>query len=104
MPKYPKNKKNVPFNGITSIRYDSGYVLNKIVFKVHNTTSLLAIFYSGNRKCETIEVKNFKDKTALDVLNKYTELGRHFEDGILEIYHYLEIPLGYVVPILREWR
>lgn len=101
MPKYPKPPKSQKFNGTTSIVSDIGYVFNKIKFEVSGA-DLYATFYNGQKKGQRIVFRRFKTKTALQAIGD-TDLGRHFESGIYDIWHYFDLPFGYLSPITREY-
>lgn len=101
MPKPSKQKQNISFDGVRSIRYSFCHVYNKIEFVV-NGEDLKVKLYSGNKLRTTGKITNFKNKTASEIIQK-RELGNHFEDGIFEIWKYYKLPLGFVKPLLKEW-
>lgn len=49
-------------------------------------------------KTEWKKIENFKQYTALDILRN-TELGRHFEDGVHELWLNQGLDLGYMLNI-----
>lgn len=67
MPRYPKTPKNVPFDGVKGIHYDSGYVFNKIVFMVDGNT-LNITWFMGNKRVEEIQIREFKTWRALAII------------------------------------
>ena len=83
------------------------YAYNKIVFKISGS-NLVATFYPsfkcGRKVVATL--KNFRKKTALQALKYHcgpNGWGRHFEDGIKQVYHDLGLPLGYNVSCLKDF-
>lgn len=61
----------------------------------------------------TVEIKGYKkkkrtfnisllNKTAIEIINQYPEMGRHFELGIKQVFHDLGLSLGYNERILKE--
>lgn len=44
-------------------------------------------------KKKRLRVKRFKERSAAHLLNKYPNLGRHFEIGVLTVYRDLGLPL-----------
>jgi hypothetical protein len=121
MPKYPKTHANTPFNGTTSIRYDDGYIYNKIVFTVVDGKNLSIRFCQSRApKKYTLDyyIEDFRSLSALDVINNITRfvitpnltesdgetMGRHFEDGVLEIWHKLGLSMGFIAGQSRLWR
>lgn len=57
---------------------------------------------NGTKK-QKLRLKNFRNKLACDILNKYPDFGRHFETGVTTVWRNLGLPL-YTVPILKDWR
>lgn len=115
MPKIQRPRPNIPFDGKTAVRYDNDYYLNKVVFSVLGGVDLWIRFCNGRAPKKTEHnffVDSFRTYTAVEVIqnindfnatsgtNTQGEWGRHFEDGVLEIWHTLRIPLGWVKPIL----
>ena len=107
MPKYPKPRPNIPFDGTTCTRYDNGYYKNKVVFSILHGRDLWIKFCSTHAPKKTLQVfwiDDFADYAAFEVINNINdfnatrgtktsgEWGRHFEDGILQIWHNLNLP------------
>ena len=116
MPKYPKQRPNVPFDGTTCVRYDGGYYYNKVVFTVLGGQDLLIRFSSGHAPKKTafdFFVGGFKSCTAVEVMYNISRFcampgartdddwGRHFEGGILEIWKALDLDFGWMQPITK---
>ena len=114
MPKYPKQRPNVAFDGKTCVRYDGGYYRNKVTFTILGDYDLWICFCSGHAPKKTafnFYVDNFKSYTAVEVMYNIShfnampgtktddEWGRHLEDGILEIWRALDLDLGWIAPI-----
>lgn len=83
------------------------YQYNKIIFTLCGKdikVEFIPIKFKGSKlKKKVGYIRNYRQKTALDTIRKYNgDLGRHFDDGILTIYHDLGLPLGYTEPILKE--
>lgn len=81
------------------------YRYNKIIFEVVGN-DLIATF-CGQRKKNNIvaTLHDFKNKTAVRAIRHHCGphgWGRHFEEGIMQIYHDLGLPLGYVKSVLRD--
>jgi hypothetical protein len=106
---------NVPFDGITCTRYDSAYLLNKVVFTVHDKCLSIVLCSARAPKKHRVcfSIPNFSDHMAVTViadLDKYClhsncstpdknatgKWGRHVEDGIFEIWQYFCLSLGYL--------
>jgi len=119
MPRYPKPQPNIPFNGITSTRYDNEYVFKKVVFTILGNCDLWIRFIANRRlKLSPIDfyVDNFIEYTAVEVIRHINTFnatpstktkgpwGRHFEDGILEIWKAFELPFGWVTSSLGPWK
>lgn len=58
--------------------------------------------YTKGFKSKYLIVQHFDQFSAVEIIQAYPALGRHFEDVIHQVYHTLGLPLGYVVPILKE--
>ena len=114
MPKYPKSRPNKPFDGLACTRYDNGYYRNRVVFDILCGCDLLITFCSTHAPKKTEHeffVDSFKSYTAVEVIRDINifnatrgtvtsgEWGRHFEDGLLEIYKALDLPFGWAAPI-----
>jgi hypothetical protein len=119
MPKYSKSRPNIPFDGLTGTRYDNGYHKNKVVFNILGGCDLWIRFSWTGKPVKTavdFYVDSFKSYTAAEVIRDindfnatqgtktFGEWGRHFEDGVLEVWHALELPFGWVMPITALWR
>ena len=116
MPKYPKQRPNIPFDGKTCVRYDGGYIYNKVVFTVLGGQDLWIRVCSGSAPKKTafdFFVDNFKSYTAVEVMYNISQFnampgtrtdddwGRHFEDGVLEIWHALNLDFGWTRPLKK---
>ena len=114
MRKYPKQRPNVPFDGKTCVRYDGGYYLNKVAFTVLGGCDLWIRFcYAGAPKKTAFDffVDNFRSYSAVEVMYNISQFnamsgteadddwGRHFEGGVLEIWHTLDLDFGWMPPI-----
>lgn len=62
----------------------------------------LTVEMKGYRLKKKVFHINFSNKTAIDIINQYSEMGRHFEMGIKQVFHDLGLPLGYNKRILKE--
>ncbi len=79
---------------------DKEYFYSTINFILENTN--LTIEMKGYRlKKKTFDI-NLLNKTAIDIINQYSEMGRHFELGIKQVFHDLGLSLGYNERILKE--
>ena len=116
MPKYPKRRPNVPFDGKTCVRYDCGYIYNKVAFTVLGDRDLWIRVCSGHAPKKTafdFFVDNFKSYTAVEVIYNISQFnampgtrtdddwGRHFENGVLEIWHALNLDFGWTRPLKK---
>jgi hypothetical protein len=115
MPKFPKQPPNRPFDGEKCVRYNYGYIRNKVVFTIIGN-DLHIRFLITCRKKNPIDfcVSDFADYTAVEVISRINEFnvtpgvtttgewGRHFEDGVIEIWRALDLPLGWIAPITRS--
>jgi hypothetical protein len=114
MPSYPKPRANIPFDGTTCIRYDNGYCKNKVVFTVLGARDLRITFSwtgASRKTAQSFFVDSFASYTALEVIRgindfnatgktkAFGEWGRHFEDGVLEVWRALDLPFGWIAPI-----
>jgi hypothetical protein len=98
---------NKPFDGVSCTLY-SRYIMNKVVFTIINEIDLRIRFYCTARpKLQPpvdFFVGNFRSYAAFEVIRDINEFsatpgvktcgewGRHFEDGVLEIWHALRLP------------
>jgi hypothetical protein len=119
MPNYPKSRPNVPFNGVTATRYDNEYTLNKVTFTILGDSDLWVHFCCA-RKPKKLRldffVDNFASYTAIEIIQNINDFnavpgtktsgdwGRHFNDGILEIYRALGLAFGWQTALSRLWR
>lgn len=116
MPKHRTSRPNIPFNGTNCTRYDNGYVWNKVVFTIAGSVNLQIKFYSiPSKNMIEFYMANFQNYTAREVIVNINDFnvskgiitegdwGRHFEDGILEVWHGLDLPFGWMPPITRVW-
>jgi hypothetical protein len=107
MPRYPKPQPNKPFDGATSVRYCTDCRLNKVKFTVLEDCDLWIQFCWGRRPYVTavdFYIDNFKAYAAFEIIQNIASFGamrkavfaddwgRHFEDGVLEIWHALGLP------------
>jgi len=107
MPKYLKTPPNKPFDGVTATRYDNEYSKNKVTFTILGDTDLWICFCSARapkRTAVDFFIDSFKRYAAFEVIQNINEFiamskvkasgewGRHFEDGVLEIWHSLGLP------------
>jgi hypothetical protein len=110
-------KPNKPFNGELCIRYDNGYYLNCATFVVLGGEDLWIRFCYGRAPKKTaldFYVDCFRSYAAIEVIQGINgffagsgtaavgKWGKHFEDGILEIWRALGLPFGYIKSILRS--
>ena len=110
MNKRPKPRPNKPFDGVSCTRYDNGYVRNKVIFTVSGE-DLQIRFCAGfapKRSAVDFFIKEYRQYSALEVIRDINdfhvtegekatgEWGRHFEDGILEIWNKLDLPFGWM--------
>lgn len=80
-------------------KFDSGYLYTRIDFYVAGED--LFVKLSGRyMPTRWNRVSHFKQYTALEVM-AFVDWGRHWEDGIQELYHKLDIDLGYTYKLLR---
>ena len=117
MGRYSKQPPNKPFNGTSCTRYDSGYERNKVEFTVLGEDLQIRFCATLAPKRTTVDfyIVGFRKLTAVTAIRDITkfcvtegvitsgEWGRHFEDGVHEIWKALELPFGYVKPITRMW-
>lgn len=72
------------------------YTFPKIEFTI-DRLDLIVRFYPTRAikelKKKKLRIRNFRDRMACEVLQKYPNLGRHFEEGIKTVYHDLGLPL-----------
>lgn len=103
MVKYMKTKADVPFKGTSSIKYNNNCIYNKILFNVVGNDLVVSFMRFNERKprVEPIILSNFKQTTVTDILSQYPEMGRHFEDGIFEIWKFFGLNFGYTTKIIR---
>lgn len=79
---------------------DKEYFYTTINFVLENMN--LTIEMKGYRlKKKTFDI-NLLNKTAIEIINQYPEMGRHFELGIKQVFHDLGLSLGYNKRILKE--
>jgi hypothetical protein len=60
MPKYPKSCPNVPFDGVTCIRYDAEYYYNKVTFTVIGEEDLWVRFCCADNMEENVMRSNIE--------------------------------------------
>jgi hypothetical protein len=108
---------NKPFNGTSCTRYDNGYVRNKVVFTVigDDLQIVFCATYAPKKTAVEFYIANINRYTALDTIRDINnfcssvgvkatgEWGRHFEEGVHEVWRWLDLPLGYIAPITRKW-
>ena len=94
LPKRPKELKGMKPD---LTKTSTNYLYPRIEFYKNNDDlymffrSILAKRYPSR----WYKVKNYKQYTALDIIRKY-ELGRHFEDGILQLWKGEGLELGWM--------
>lgn len=84
---------------------ENGYKYNKIIFEVKGE-NLIATFKASREtkrlggRDHTAVLKNFKNKTACEAIQSFPTNkdgtcsgGRHFEDGIKQVYYDLCLPV-----------
>lgn len=77
----------------------SDYQYTNIQFFMANKN--LYIRMTGYReKIRWLIIENYERYTALEII-KVTDLGRHFEDGLLKLYHLKNLNLGYMRKFLK---
>ena len=77
------------------VKKDKEYKYSKIEFFIKNKN--LYIKLSGYKvKTKWFVLENYKNYTALEIISKYTGWGRHFEDGVLELWKLNGIKLGWI--------
>jgi hypothetical protein len=102
MKRYGGNSKIEHWNGDKGVYHDNEYYIAKYIFIRDENDLKITGFKYSNKKLNTVWINDFKSRTAISVINNYPEAGRHFNQGILEIWKYYELPLDYMVPILKE--
>lgn len=80
---------------------DSGYRFSSTTFVVIDDT-LYVRFKGYKEKSKYLVLNNMSSFTANQVIQSIPNMGRHFEDGIHQVWHDLGLPLGYVVSIFRR--
>lgn len=84
-------------------RKDNGYFWSTVTAIVQGSVLYVRFkSYTRGLKPKYLTVHHFDQFTAVEILQAYPALGRHFEDIIHWVYHTLGLPLGYAVPILKE--
>ena len=79
---------------------DKEYFYSTINFILENMD--LTVNMRGHKnKRKTFNI-NLLNKTAIEIINEYPEMGWHFELGIKQVFHDLGLPLGYNKRILKE--
>jgi len=93
-----------PSTGYLKItRKDNGYFWSTVTAIVQGSVLYVRFkSYTRGLKPKYLTVHHFDQFTAVEILQAYPALGRHFEDIIHWVYHTLGLPLGYVVSILKE--
>jgi hypothetical protein len=77
------------------VKEDKEYKYSKIEFFIKNKN--LYIKLSGYKvKTKWFVLENYGKYTALQIISKFYDCGRHFEDGILEIWKREGIKLGWI--------
>lgn len=80
---------------------DSGYLYTRVVFNVGDRDIDVSM-YGKYMKPLKFRIEDYRNLTAIDIIKRYPEMGRHFEDGIKTIFCKMGLPLGYVHRILRD--
>lgn len=84
-------------------RKDNGYFWSTVTAIVQSGVLYVRLkSYIKGHKSKYLTVQHFDQFSAVEILQTYPALGRHFEDVIHQVYHTLGLPLGYIVPILKE--
>lgn len=93
-----------PSSGYLKItRKDNGYFWSTVTAIVQSGVLYVRFkSYTKGLKPKYLVVQHFDQFSAVEIIQAYLALGRHFEDVIHQVYHTLGLPLGYVVPILKE--
>lgn len=96
---YIKLKKDTKAKIIWTFK-DKEYFYSTINFILENMD--LTVEMKGYKKKKRTFDINLLNKTAIDIINQYPEMGRHFELGIKQVFYDLGLPLGYNKRILKE--
>ena len=99
MNNYIKLKKDTKAKIIWTFK-DKEYFYSTINFILENME--LTVEMKGYRLKKKVFHINFSNKTAIEIINRYPKMGRHFEMGIKQVFHDLGLPLGYNKRILKE--
>lgn len=77
------------------VKEDKEYKYSKIEFFIKNKN--LYIKLSGYKvKTKWFVLESYGKYTALQIISKYTGWGRHFEDGVLELWKLNGLKLGWI--------
>lgn len=79
----------------TLIKKGKDYIYSRIEFFVIDNILYIKITGAGV-KVKWFILENYNQYTALEVINK-VNWGRHFEDGILQLWKYEGLRLGWLV-------
>lgn len=92
----PKELKGLKPTIISKV---SDYRYTNIQLFVNNRN--LYIRMTGYReKIKWLVIENFERYTALEIIRE-VDLGRHFEDGLLKLYHLKNLNLGHMRKFLK---
>lgn len=93
-----------PASGYLKItKKDNGYFWPTITVIAQGDTLYVRLkSYTKGFTTRYLVIPHFNQFSAVEVIQTFPDLGRHFEDAIHQAYHTLGLPLGYVVPILKE--
>jgi len=87
----PKELKGLKPSLIKKAKY---YIYSKVEFYIKDNSLYIKITGSGI-KAKWFVLENYSKYTALEVINMVS-WGRHFEDGVLELWKLNGIKLGWI--------
>ena len=100
---------NKPFNGTEGVYVGRRYLYSKMKFNIVGDD--IKVTASGYLlKNRTILIEDFKRKTLLEALEEIQAvthdnegLGRHFENGLRDVYHWFDLDFGYMSKFLKPF-
>ena len=104
MANYQKNKQNKLFDGVSGTYYNNMFFIKKITISVDgNSLHVKGHGYRG-KKHWNFKIDNFRNYTfcEIQIRYKYPNPNDPFYIGLLDVWRYYRLPLGYVKPILRD--
>lgn len=88
----PRELKGLKPSLIKKTKY---YIYSKVEFYIKDNSLYIKITGSGV-KAKWFVLENYKNYTALEIISKYAGWGRHFEDGVLELWKLNGLKLGWI--------